>query len=427
MKKQLNFLFVTLEGGGNTPPVLGLARRLSTRGHNVRVLTEPCLENAVSDQGLEFIAFERHFTRKDRKEDLFKDSNVSPFSDPSMDNIVFGPAKTVVEETLRAIQQAPTDILIVDCLLPPALIAAEMKKIPAVILFHFPEYMPGPNRPPGMLGLLPGKNFLGRTRDRILTWLFHRMLNKYLPLLNDVRKTYNLEKLENTAGLVERTDLRIIQTLRRFDFPIEPAPQNVRYTGPVLDDPDWAGPWINPWPEDDKRPLVVISLSSTFQNQRKAIQSAIDALKGLDVRGLVTLGMAIENENFEIPQNVVVLKSAPHSQVFPLADLVITHAGHGTIMRALANGLPLICLPMGRDQNDNAAKVEYHGCGIKLNPGSDAQKIRKAICKLLETPEYRQNAARFQHELLSDAPMERILIELESLVPSALPVPNTLT
>jgi len=37
--------------------------------------------------------------------------------------------------------------------------------------------------------------------------------------------------------------------------------------------------------------------------------------------------------------------------VFPLADLVITHAGHGTLMRALSHGLPLVCLPMGRDQN----------------------------------------------------------------------------
>lgn len=65
-----SYLFVTWDGGGNVPPVLGVARRLAARGHAVRVLAEPCLREAVAQVGAAFVPFSRHFTRTDRTEDL---------------------------------------------------------------------------------------------------------------------------------------------------------------------------------------------------------------------------------------------------------------------------------------------------------------------------------------------------------------------
>lgn len=70
METRRSYLFVTWEGGGNVPPVLGLARRLAARGHTVRVLTEPCLERAVREAGARFLPFTRHFVREDRTEDI---------------------------------------------------------------------------------------------------------------------------------------------------------------------------------------------------------------------------------------------------------------------------------------------------------------------------------------------------------------------
>ena len=415
MKKNQNFLIVTIDGGGNLPPVLGFAKRLLKRGHNVHVLTEPCLEKVVKSYGLMYISFQEYFTRTDRKEDIMNDWNASPFADPTLDNVVFGSIESVVSETRKAIKMVNADILIADCLLPMSLIAAESLEIPKVILFHFPEYFPGPNRPPSFMGFLPGKGFLGKMRDRLLGKVFEQMFKKYLPKVNEVRKSYSLNKLESVTEMFADSEFRLIQTLKSFDFPIEPAPSNVRYTGPVLDDPDWTNSWDNPWSSDDPRPLVVISLSSTFQNQKATIQNAIDSLKDLEVRGLVTLGLALEEEKFEAPENVVVLKSAPHSLVFPHTDLVITHAGHGTIMRALSHGLPLICLPMGRDQNDNAAKISYHGCGLKLSPKSSPEKIQRAVKNILKERKFKQNATRFQALLQNEDSMNTAIIELENL------------
>jgi MGT family glycosyltransferase len=416
MKNQSNVLFITIDGGGNLPPVLGLAKRLAKAGHIIWVLSEPCMEELILSMNFNYLPFNNYFTRKDRTEDIFKDAKVSNMKAPVLDNIVFGPAQLVVEESMEAIRISQADMLVADCLLPTAISAAEACRIPGILAFHMPEYLPGSNRPPGMFGLKPGKGVLGRSRDRILSRLFHMKIDKFLPRINATRRELNLPDLKHSGDLFHQADLRLMQTLESFDFPISPLPANVRYTGPVLDDPDWTGTWTNPWPADDPRPLVVISLSSTFQDQHQVIRNAMDALRGQEIRGLVTLGPALKLADFRTPENVITICSAPHSQVFPLADLVITHAGHGTLMRALANGLPTICLPMGRDQNDNAVKIVHHGCGIQLSPKSRPEKIQKAIKLILSEQRFHAAVKSFQLELNSLSRQDEIPLELASLL-----------
>ena len=60
------------------------------------------------------------------------------------------------------------------------------------------------------------------------------------------------------------------------------------------------------------------------------------------------------------------------------AALVVTHCGHGTVMRALSHGRPMLCLPMGRDQNDNAARVVARGAGLRLGADAAPPAIRSA-------------------------------------------------
>ena len=106
---------------------------------------------------------------------------------------------------------------------------------------------------------------------------------------------------------------------------------------------------------------------------------ANSALTGWPMRGLVTLGPTLDSARFHTPANVVLYESAPHAQVFPYTSAVVTHAGHGTVIRALAHGVPLVCLPIGRDQPGNAARVAFHGTGIRLTPTTPVETIRHAI------------------------------------------------
>jgi UDP:flavonoid glycosyltransferase YjiC (YdhE family) len=157
-------------------------------------------------------------------------------------------------------------------------------------------------------------------------------------------------------------------------------------------------------------------MSSTFQNQAPTIQALLDAAAELPVRVLVTLGPGLADATFATPANAVVVASAPHDRVMAEAALVVTHCGHGTVMRALANGCPLLCLPMGRDQNDNAARVAARGAGIRLTRDADVSALRAALVKLLEDPSYARSAKTLGRAIAEAEPQDALVDALERLV-----------
>ena len=95
-----------------------------------------------------------------------------------------------------------------------------------------------------------------------------------------------------------------------------------------------------------------------------------------------------------VPSNVHVVESAPHGAVLPHVDLVITHGGHGTVTRSLAAGVPVMVVPISRDQPDNAARVVHHGVGIKVSKRSSPEKFATAVRRILADDAIRANAHR---------------------------------
>ena len=132
----------------------------------------------------------------------------------------------------------------------------------------------------------------------------------------------------------------------------------MRYVGPVLDDPAWTQPWSPPEGED---PLVLVAMSSTYMEQHVTLQTVVDALGTLPVRGLVTTGPALDRRAVSAPDNVTVVSSAPHNRVLEHASVAVTHGGHGTVMKCLAAGVPMVVMPHGRDQKDNGVRVVARG------------------------------------------------------------------
>jgi hypothetical protein len=156
------------------------------------------------------------------------------------------------------------------------------------------------------------------------------------------------------------------------------VPKHVRYVGPILDDPQWAEPWHAPWPDGNHDPLVLVGLSSTFQDQAPVLRSVVKALAGLRVRALITLGEMLPEGEVQSTGSVVVVRSAPHGEILRQASLLITHCGHGTTLKALAAGVPIVCMPMGRDQNDTAARVVHASAGRSAQTAVACEEDRQS-------------------------------------------------
>jgi UDP:flavonoid glycosyltransferase YjiC (YdhE family) len=127
------------------------------------------------------------------------------------------------------------------------------------------------------------------------------------------------------------------------------------------------------------------------------------ALGTMPVRGVITTGRAVDSVDVPAPGNVRVLRAAPHAQILAEAAVVVTHAGHGTVIKALAAGVPLVCLPQGRDQRDNAARVQRLGAGIRLGKRATPAAIAGAVGKVLDGGHYRAAAVAFAAQLTREA------------------------
>jgi MGT family glycosyltransferase len=299
-----------------------------------------------------------------------------------------------------------------------AMIAADAAQIPFDVLLPNAYMLPAPGMPPFGIGAQPATGPLGRFRDRIVSRLVANQWDKGVPRLNALRASLALEPIDTFFDQAHRARRHLVLTSGAFDVPAQ-LPDNVRYVGPVLDDPTWAAgnTWAPPAGDD---PLVLVALSSTFQDQVECLQRIIDALATLPVRGLVTTGPALDPSQLRTSANVVVVSAAPHSQVLQQAAAVVTHGGHGTVVRALAAGVPMAVLPHGRDQADNAARLTARAAGLTLKRTASPAKIAAAVRRLLDDPSFREGAERLGQSIRRDATDTLLMAELEDIPPCPL-------
>ena len=82
-------------------------------------------------------------------------------------------------------------------------------------------------------------------------------------------------------------------------------------------------------------------------------------------------------------------------------------------MRALAAGVPMVVLPHGRDQADNARRVTSRGAGIALRRTAQPASIATAVQRLLDTPAFRAAAEDLGETIRRDASSDALVHELE--------------
>ncbi len=415
------FLFTMWDGGGSLPPELAVVRQLVAAGHSVTVIGDPVIEpevRAVSVGGFRPWVDAPHHNTRLADDDYIRDwelRNPTRVLTNLMDTLMVTPAPLFAAETLAAIDDVQPDAVVSSFPLLGALMAAEVRRVPCAALVPNVVSLPANGMPPFGTGFLPPKGRLGRARDRALNALVDRLWNKGLPELNRARTSLGLQPLDRLLAQYEQPERVLALTGAAFDFPAE-LPPNVRYVGPQLDDPDWAEPWT---PPDDDRLFVLVAMSTTFMDHLDQLQRAVTALGSLPVQGLVTTGPAIDPDQIDAPDAITVVRSAPHRDVLAHTDVLLTHGGHGTVMKGLVAGVPIVCMPTGRDQPDNAARLTYRGAGVRISKKATPAKIAAGVQQVLDDPSFKTAATLLGEQLRAEADRGAALAELEGLTTPA--------
>jgi UDP:flavonoid glycosyltransferase YjiC (YdhE family) len=233
--------------------------------------------------------------------------------------------------------------------------------------------------------------------------------------VNEARAFFGLSPIDNLERQVGWAERILLATSPAFDFRADFLPSKVRYIGPLLEEPTWAKLERNIEVPGPSRPSILVAFSSTFQGQLGTIQNVATALGQLPVTGLITLGPALVGAKLRLPPNVIAVDCASHEDIMARATVVVTHGGHGTVIRALAHRVPLLCLPMGRDQHDNAIRVTERGAGLTLDRDSSPDCIRHALTQLIEDERFARAAQAFACRLTDKSDVADLVGEIEAL------------
>jgi UDP:flavonoid glycosyltransferase YjiC (YdhE family) len=141
-------------------------------------------------------------------------------------------------------------------------------------------------------------------------------------------------------------------------------------------------------------------------------------LRKLGVEVVATVGRQLDPAELgPQPVRIRVERYLPHSAVLPRCDVVVSHGGSGTVLGALAHGLPSVLLPMGADQPWNAARCEELGVAVVLDAvRATPDDVREAVSTVLEDPRYRAAAEGVRDEIRALPDVSHAVSLLERLV-----------
>jgi zeaxanthin glucosyltransferase len=127
----------------------------------------------------------------------------------------------------------------------------------------------------------------------------------------------------------------------------------------------------------------------------RTILGAVERLAGIQV--VLSVGKNVNDDLGPIPPNTLVVQAAPQIELLTRAVLCITHAGLNTTLEALAQGVPMVALPIGYDQPGVAARIAHHGVGEFMEVEDLTVKgLSELIQRVMKDSRYRDRACYYQ-------------------------------
>jgi UDP:flavonoid glycosyltransferase YjiC (YdhE family) len=166
------------------------------------------------------------------------------------------------------------------------------------------------------------------------------------------------------------------------------------------------------------RPFVYATLGTVWNTTRRLLRAFIAAIDDGGWSGLVTVGRTNDPARFERPGRVAVEQYVPQADVLALADVMVCHGGLGSMLGAMGAGCPMVVVPLGADQLDNASKAQRLGIARVVDPAdATPETLRAAIVEVLESRTQQDSCHRLQQEVATMPTLHELTAELQRLVP----------
>jgi UDP:flavonoid glycosyltransferase YjiC (YdhE family) len=356
---------------GHAFPMIALGCALAARGHGVTLQTWERWRAPIEAEGLTFAPAPEYTAFPSGPEPLaFYEAVVH-----------------ATRDTLPLVDEFKPDVVVSDILTLAPSLAAELARIPcATLIPHvFPQTEPG--LPIYSLGARLPRTAAGRAFWRRAGRSVEHGLQLGRSELNETRASLDLPALDYTHGGTSR-QLALVATFPQLEYP-RSWPSHAHVVGPLMWEPPAADVELPP----GDAPLVLVAPSTAQDPSHRMLSTALRGLADAPVRVLATWNRRLPPRSLPVPANTRIVDWLSYSRTMPLCDVVVCHAGHGTLVRALSSGCAVVACPAIGDMNENASRVSWSGAGVRVPQRFISPRpLRLAVERALGEPSIRARA-----------------------------------
>ncbi|MDH5493286.1 MAG: glycosyltransferase [Myxococcales bacterium] len=387
------FLFTTHPAPGHLNPLLSIADGLRARGHEVLFATYAAgrVEASVRAAGFELSPLR------------MEPGSALLLTLPALRGALelgvaaagmFSGLVGYARQCARLIEARGVDVVVSDMGFHGSMLAAELAQIPFALVWTAGLSLPGPGIPPFGSGLPIGTP--PAEWPSWLRWLERRGQGRVEAALARARRRLGLPP--GPGGALREVPTRwcnLTLTAEAIEAERTAPPPSTFFVGPCLPSPEPELPAaLSRALGEPAREVLYVSMGTVFNRHPAVFRRILGALAGPERTLLVSAGASYRALRRAAPgPGVHLFRSVPQRALLPRVDLVISHGGNNTVNESLAAGKPLLILPVGGEQGDNAARVVHLGVGLRADrlaagPAEIAAKARR----LLEEPSFGERA-----------------------------------
>jgi len=346
--------------------MLALGARLAERGHEVTFETWSRWREHVEQAGMRFVPAPEY--------PLFGGS-LDPFD-------MYKAVVLSTPETREVVASFRPDAVIHDILTLAPAMAGELEGVPVATLVPHVYPVGAPGLPPYALGARLPRTRVGRGAWSAVARTTQGGLRRGREQLNATRASLGLPAVDRLHGGLSE-GLSLVGTFPQIEYPRR-WPAGTHVVGPLMWEPPF--PAVDPPPGDG--PLVLVAPSTAQDPDHRLLRAALAGLGDEPIRVLATWNRRPlpPDEPVTVPGNTRLVEWVSYAKTMPACSVVVCHAGHGTMARALACGCPVVAVPHCGDMAENAARADWAGVGVRLpwrllGPRTLRLAVRRALAE----------------------------------------------
>lgn len=397
---------------GDLHPFMAIALELKQRGHQAAIATSPIYRDKIESAGIEFHPVRPDLPPPDSKEAAEMIQRAVDMREGPRyvwRDILAASARASYEDVLAAVgAEGGADLLVSHTVSVAAPLVAEKTGIRWVSAVLMPIVFVSAYDPPTPPQFPPARTIAAvhPIVARTLIGLGKLSMRSWVEPVARLRRELGLPPGKNPIFEGQHSPTRVLALFSSVLSRIQPDyPPNTIITGfPFYDRRDERPPA----PEllrflDAGEPPILFTLGSAAVWVGKDFyRVSIEAAKKLQRRALLLVG---DKRNIPptLPETIAAFDYAPHSVVMPRAELIVHQGGIGTTGQALRSGRPMLVVPYGQDQPDNARRLVELGVGRTLARARyTASNVVAELSELLANPAYRERAAMIGQQVRAE-------------------------